>query len=388
MASAAGTIGVVGGGQLALMLCEAASLRDVDVIVQSASGQDPAMAVAQEQVTGAPTDAAATAELLKRCQNVTFENEWVPVNALRALDRDGVMFSPSLVSLLPLVNKLSQRRMLDDLAIPSPAWIALDEINLDSPSLPAGWTFPVMAKAAHGGYDGKGTCVIGSIKALRDLLSSVSIQEWLLETWVAYERELALVVSRDRQGRIRSLPLVETHQSNQVCDWVLAPAPSEQLLEATAYNIAASLLTSLDYVGVMALEFFYGPEGLMVNEIAPRTHNSGHFSIEACSSSQFDQQLCITAGLPVPSTDLVVPGAIMVNLLGLPSEGSESLESRLAALKAIPRSHLHWYGKQEIPGRKVGHVTVLLEQGDSDARGKEAESLLNQVREIWPNPLN
>ena len=388
MASAAGTIGVVGGGQLALMLCEAASSRDVDVIVQSASGQDPAMAVAQEQVTGAPTDAAATAELLKRCQNVTFENEWVPVDALRTLDRDGVMFSPSLVSLLPLVNKLSQRRMLDDLAIPSPAWIALDEINLDSPSLPAGWTFPVMAKAAYGGYDGKGTCVIGSIKALRDLLSSVSIQEWLLETWVAYERELALVVSRDRQGRIRSLPLVETHQSNQVCDWVLAPAPSEQLLEATAYNIAASLLTSLDYVGVMALEFFYGPEGLMVNEIAPRTHNSGHFSIEACSSSQFDQQLCITAGLPVPSTDLVVPGAIMVNLLGLPSEGSESLESRLAALKAIPRSHLHWYGKQEIPGRKVGHVTVLLEQADSDARGKEAESLLNQVREIWPNPLN
>ena len=388
MASAAGTIGVVGGGQLALMLCEAASSRDVDVIVQIASGQDPAMAVAQEQVTGAPTDAAATAELLKRCQNVTFENEWVPVDALRTLDRDGVMFSPSLVSLLPLVNKLSQRRMLDDLAIPSPAWIALDEINLDSPSLPAGWTFPVMAKAAHGGYDGKGTCVIGSIKALRDLLSSVSIQEWLLETWVPYERELALVVSRDRQGRIRSLPLVETHQSNQVCDWVLAPAPSEQLLEATAYNIAASLLTSLDYVGVMALEFFYGPEGLMVNEIAPRTHNSGHFSIEACSSSQFDQQLCITAGLPVPSTDLVVPGAIMVNLLGLPSEGSESLESRLAALKAIPRSHLHWYGKQEIPGRKVGHVTVLLEQADSDARGKEAESLLNQVREIWPNPLN
>ena len=388
MASAAGTIGVVGGGQLALMLCEAASSRDVDVIVQSASGQDPAMAVAQEQVTGAPTDAAATAELLKRCQNVTFENEWVPVDALRTLDRDGVMFSPSLVSLLPLVNKLSQRRMLDDLAIPSPAWIALDEINLDSPSLPAGWTFPVMAKAAHGGYDGKGTCVIGSLKALRDLLSSVSIQEWLLETWVAYERELALVVSRDRQGRIRSLPLVETHQSNQVCDWVLAPAPSEQLLEATAYNIAASLLTSLDYVGVMALEFFYGPEGLMVNEIAPRTHNSGHFSIEACSSSQFDQQLCITAGLPVPSTDLVVPGAIMVNLLGLPSEGSASLESRLGALKAIPRSHLHWYGKQEIPGRKVGHVTVLLEQADSDARGKEAESLLNQVREIWPNPLN
>jgi 5-(carboxyamino)imidazole ribonucleotide synthase len=159
-------------------------------------------------------------------------------------------------------------------------------------------------------------------------------------------------------------------------------------LEATAYNIAASLLTSLNYVGVMALEFFYGPEGLMVNEIAPRTHNSGHFSIEACSSSQFDQQLCITAGLPVPATDLVAPGAIMVNLLGLLPVNKEPLESRLKALEAIPRSHLHWYGKQEMPGRKVGHVTVLLEQADSHAREQEAQSVLKQIRELWPNPLN
>ena len=388
MASAAGTIGVVGGGQLALMLCEAAQSRDVDVVVQSASDHDPAMAVAREQVSGAPTDAVATEELSKRCQHITFENEWIPVDALKKLDPTGVMFSPSLTSLLPLVNKLSQRRLLDDLEIPSPAWIALDEINTQLPTLPTDWTFPVMAKAAHGGYDGKGTRVIRDLNALQELLESVSAEDWLLETWVTYERELALVVSRDREGRIRSLPLVETHQKNQVCDWVLAPAQSDQLLEATAYNVAASLLTSLNYVGVMALEFFYGPEGLMVNEIAPRTHNSGHFSIEACSSSQFDQQLCITAGLPVPSTDLVAPGAIMVNLLGLPSEGAEPLKSRLAALESIPSSHLHWYGKQEMPGRKVGHVTVLLEQSDPAAREQEARSLLDQIREVWPNPLN
>jgi len=230
--------------------------------------------------------------------------------------------------------------------------------------------------------------VIRDLKSLRDLLSSVAVEDWLLETWVAYERELALVVSRDRQGRIRSLPLVETHQKNQVCDWVLAPAESEQLLEATAYNIAASLLTSLGYVGVMALEFFYGPAGLMVNEIAPRTHNSGHFSIEACSSSQFDQQLCITAGLPVPAPELITPGAIMVNLLGLPPEGTAPLNSRLAAIEAMSRSHLHWYGKQEMPGRKVGHVTVLLEQTDPVARSQEASEVLETIRAIWPNPLN
>ena len=117
MASAAGTIGVVGGGQLALMLCEAARSRDVDVIVQSASDEDPAIAVASEQVAGAPTDAAATKELLKRCQHITFENEWIPVDALQELDRNGDKFSPPLSSLLPLVNKLSQRRLLDDLSL-------------------------------------------------------------------------------------------------------------------------------------------------------------------------------------------------------------------------------------------------------------------------------
>ena len=174
-----------------------------------------------------------------------------------------------------------------------------------------------------------------------------------------YERELALVVSRDAQGRVRSFPLVETHQSQQVCDWVLAPAAVDQGVEAQAYNVAASLLTKLNYVGVLALEFFFGPDGLQVNEVAPRTHNSGHFSIEACSSSQFDQQVCIAAGLPVPAPELTSNGALMVNLLGLQNP-SRSLEQRLDALAALPDAHLHWYGKSpETPGRKLGHVTVL-----------------------------
>lgn len=201
--------------------------------------------------------------------------------------------------------------------------------------------------------------------------------------------ELALIVSRDRFGRVRSLPLVETHQAHQVCDWVLAPASVEQLVEATAYNMAASLLTKLSYVGVMALEFFYGPAGLMVNEIAPRTHNSGHFSIEACSSSQFDQQLCITADLPVPDPELICPGALMVNLLGLQAEQAAPLEERLQRLQQLSGAQLHWYGKNdESPGRKLGHVTVLLESDDVDQRSREAADRLKVIRSIWPLPLN
>ena len=380
-------IGVVGGGQLARMLVEAARERGVQVIVQSASSSDPAAQLADELVQADPVDAQATQAFLGRCGGITFENEWVSIDALSALERKGAPFRPSLSSLQPLVNKLHQRLLLDELAIPSPAWVELKEIDPGTPALPKGWSFPVMAKAATGGYDGKGTQVIRSVDGLAELLRSVDAENWLLEAWVDYEKELALVVSRDQSGRVRAMPLVETQQSDQVCDWVLAPAAVEQLVEATAYNVAASLLTKLDYVGVLAIEMFYGSKGLLVNEIAPRTHNSGHFSIEACKSSQFDQQLCIAAGLQVPDPELKVPGALMVNLLGLAVDRAAPLEQRLAALQADPSLHLHWYGKQgESEGRKLGHVTVLLSATDAETRRNEAMEALNKVRSIWPLP--
>ena len=382
-------IGVVGGGQLARMLVEAAQQRQVDVVVQTGSVDDPAGLIAASVVEADPVDASATQQLLGRCSGITFENEWVSIEALTALERKGARFRPSLSSLKPLVNKLHQRQLLDQLAIPSPAWVELRSIDPGSPTLPKGWSFPVMAKAATGGYDGRGTRVIRSTEALAELLRAVDVEEWLLETWVDYERELALVVSRDAQGRVRALPLVETHQTNQVCDWVLTPADVAQVVDATAYNMAASLLTKLDYVGVLAIELFYGAEGLLVNEIAPRTHNSGHVSIEACRSSQFDQQLCIAAGLDVPDPSLKVPGALMVNLLGLPEGQAASLEDRLAALRREPGFHLHWYDKQgESAGRKLGHVTVVLEASDAQSRRQQAMAALEQLRAIWPLPLN
>ena len=320
-----------------------------------------------------------------RDSGITFENEWVNIDALLPLEQQGVRFQPSLAALSPLVDKLSQRQLLDDLAIPSPPWCPLSLISPAQPALPQGWTFPVMAKASRGGYDGKGTVVLRDIDGLAQLLRAVPADDWLLESWVDYELELALVVSRDQRGRIRHFPLVQTHQHQQVCDWVLAPAPVDPSVAALAYNVAASLMTKLGYVGVLALEFFYGPAGLQVNEIAPRTHNSGHFSIEACTSSQFDQQLCIAAGLPVPDPELKSRGALMVNLLGLDPERHPPLDQRLEALEALPGLHLHWYGKSpETPGRKLGHVTLLLEGDTLLKRRDEAESALAAIRRIWP----
>ena len=378
-------IGVVGGGQLARMLVQAAAQRDVPIAVQTSDPADPAAGLASRLVAADPRDVAGTRELVVGCDGITFENEWVNIDALLPLEQQGVRFQPSLAALSPLVDKLSQRQLLDDLAIPSPPWCPLSLISPAQPALPQGWTFPVMAKASRGGYDGKGTVVLRDIDGLAQLLRAVPADDWLLESWVDYELELALVVSRDQRGRIRHFPLVQTHQHQQVCDWVLAPAPVDPSVAALAYNVAASLMTKLGYVGVLALEFFYGPAGLQVNEIAPRTHNSGHFSIEACTSSQFDQQLCIAAGLPVPDPELKSRGALMVNLLGLDSERHDPLDQRLQALEALPGLHLHWYGKSpETPGRKLGHVTLLLEGDTLLKRRDEAESALAAIRRIWP----
>ncbi|MGB1417409.1 MAG: 5-(carboxyamino)imidazole ribonucleotide synthase [Synechococcus sp.] len=378
-------IGVVGGGQLARMLVQAAAQRDVPIAVQTSDAADPAAGLASRLVAADPRDVAGTRELVVGCDGITFENEWVNIDALLPLEQQGVRFQPSLAALSPLVDKLSQRQLLDDLAIPSPPWCPLSLISPAQPALPQGWTFPVMAKASRGGYDGKGTVVLRDIDGLAQLLRAVPADDWLLESWVDYELELALVVSRDQRGRIRHFPLVQTHQHQQVCDWVLAPAPVDPSVAALAYNVAASLMTKLGYVGVLALEFFYGPAGLQVNEIAPRTHNSGHFSIEACTSSQFDQQLCIAAGLPVPDPELKSRGALMVNLLGLDPERHPPLDQRLEALEALPGLHLHWYGKSpETPGRKLGHVTLLLEGDTLLKRRDEAESALAAIRRIWP----
>lgn len=387
MTSPAAMIGVVGGGQLALMLVQAAAARQIQVAVQTTSEQDPASEGAARLIPADPRDVAGTRQLVEGCDGITFENEWINIDALIPLEKQGVRFRPALAALFPLVDKLSQRQLLADLNIASPPWVPLSRISPAQPALPSGWSFPVMAKAARGGYDGKGTMALKTIDQLAQLIRRVDVDEWLLEAWVDYERELALVVSRDAHGRVRSFPLVETHQSQQVCDWVLAPAAVDQSVEAQAYNVAASLLTKLNYVGVLALEFFYGPAGLQVNEIAPRTHNSGHFSIDACSSSQFDQQLCIVADLPVPSPHLTSHGALMVNLLGLADGVAAPLDRRLAELAQFNNAHLHWYGKTpESPGRKLGHVTVLLEAEDGAGRRQEAMQALREIRRIWPVP--
>ncbi len=411
---AVSSIGVVGGGQLALMLTQEAPGLGLQLHLQAASANDPAAALASSVVLGDANDVEATAALARRCQVITFENEWVPLEALQGLRQGGVRFLPDLDALAALMSKRAQRELLQKLALPTPRWCPLEQVlepppappeALESPQsgvfippgaleaaaprrpeLPQGFQFPLMAKSSRGGYDGKGTLPIADQQALEELLATVDPAGWLLEELVTFEMELALVAARDQHGNVVCYPLVQTQQQQQVCDWVLFPAPVNHAVEAFARNIAASVLTALDYVGLLAIEFFFGPAGLQVNELAPRTHNSGHYTIEACACSQFGQQLRLAALLPMGSPEPLVPGALMVNLLG--REGTQERdEADCQALAALPGAHLHWYGKSESsPGRKLGHLTLLLESSGHEALQQEAQAKLQEVRSIWPLP--
>ena len=430
-------IGIVGGGQLALMLAEAAQEQGVALHLQTPGGVDPAVGLATTVLQAQIGDASATLELSRRCSAISFENEWVDLDALAPLAEAGVVFLPSLESLGPLVDKRQQRELLGRLSIPTPRWLPLNALGsaatfqplagLEPPSnpaaaanffdsavpwqvaspvpasavapaegqpsqgeggLPLGWSFPVVAKAIRGGYDGKGTLILRSTAELGRLLAQVDPALWILEEFVAFERELALVACRDRAGAVACYPLVETHQHHQVCNWVLAPAQASHGLEAMAHNMAASLLTALDYVGVLSIELFYGPAGLLINELAPRTHNSGHYSIEACSISQFAQQVRIVAGQPLQAPALTAAGALMVNLLGN-DNGEAERAAALTTLATLPQATLHWYGKQgSALGRKLGHITVLLQATDPEERSREARQRLEDIRTIWPLPAH
>ena len=209
---------------------------------------------------------------------------------------------------------------------------------------------------------------------------------WILEELVPFERELALTACRDRLGNVVCFPLVETHQHQHVCDWVLYPAPVDHAVRAFGRNVAASLLTALDYVGVLTVEFFWGPRGLQVNELAPRTHNSGHLTIEAFRHSQFEQQLRAVAGLPLGLIEPLLEGALMVNLLGLRDGDGEHAAER-QALEQLEGARLHWYGKRGGGlGRKLGHLTLPLVGSSVAEREEQRRRRLAEVRAIWPLP--
>ncbi len=389
-------VGVIGGGQLAWMMAGAAKKLGVELMVQTPSADDPAVAIAHDTVFAPVDDATATAILATKCDIITFENEFVNIEALSVLAEQGVNFRPQIDALAPLLDKYHQRCYLRDLGLPVPKFEELgvrsEELGSESNSVCGFSTlnkfgFPVVLKARRHGYDGQGTFIVKDIGTLQEKLEStakkknlLSHQEFLLEEFIPFERELAVIAARSVHGEVVIYPVVETQQEEQVCRRVIAPAEISKKVAAQIEEIARTLLNSLEAVGIFGIELFLSADDkVLVNEIAPRTHNSGHFSLDACFTSQFEQHLRAVCGLPLGNPNLVCPCAIMVNLLGYEKSQSDYISKR-QQLEQIPQSHVHWYGKTESrPGRKLGHVTVLL----NNQNRQEAIAIARNIENIW-----
>lgn len=376
-------VGVIGGGQLAGMMASVAQRLGIELVVQTPSPDDPAVALASDTIFAPIDDAAATALLATRCDVVTFENEFINLEALSTLAAQGVCFRPGLEAIAPLLDKYHQRCFLRDLGLPVPRFINLEDSELNK------FGFPVVLKARRHGYDGQGTFIIKDIDALQHRLAASYKQQteyqplFLLEEFVPFERELAVIAARSTTGEVVTFPIVETQQEEQVCRRVLVPALITNTVAAEIEAIAHSLLQGLQAVGVFGIELFLRANGsVLVNEVSPRTHNSGHFTIDACETSQFEQQLRAVCDLPLGNPNLRCGGAVMVNLLGYETASAANYSAKLQQLEQIPQAHVYWYGKTESrPGRKLGHVTVLL-----DAPNREQETVIAQkIESIWYN---
>ncbi|MFM9267957.1 5-(carboxyamino)imidazole ribonucleotide synthase [Tychonema sp. BBK16] len=371
-------VGVVGGGQLAWMMGAAASRLGIELVVQTPHATDPAISVAADSILAGIDDVNATAELATRCDVITFENEFVDLDGLRILEKQGILFQPSLSSLDPLLDKYVQRCYLQDLGLPTPRfwqWDCSQDLPLD---------FPFVIKVRRHGYDGQGTFVVKDSASFESICVKLKNLALLVEEFVPFDRELAVIAARSTTGEIAIYPIVETQQEHEVCRLVIAPAQISLQVKAEAEAIAHTLLNSLQAVGVFGIELFLTSDNqLLVNEIAPRTHNSGHFTIDACKTSQFEQHLRAVCQLPLGNCDLNSAGAVMVNLLGYKSAESDYLEKR-KQLAQLNNTFVHWYGKKvSRPGRKLGHVTVLLDREAVDQGRVQVDAIAQTIESIW-----
>lgn len=348
-------IGIAGGGQLGRMLAEAARGIELETIVLDPTPGCPASAYA-EQIVGKYTDHDALIALSGRCDAMTFEIESVNADALHELSVAGFPVHPTPVTLAIIKDKLRQKTFLQDEGIPVAPFCAIDS-EADVHSAIAKLGLPLVLKARSGGFDGRGNAQIDSLADVATALEKLKGVPLYAEGFVRFEKELAIVAARTTEGEMAVYPLVETIHKDHICHTTLAPAPVSDAVAAKAHALAEKVLASFDGAGVFGIEMFLVRGEVLVNEIAPRVHNSGHWTIEGCETSQFENHIRAVAGMPLGSVAMKAPAAVMLNILGDrtgPAEPKGVVEAEeLGGVK------VHIYGKMETkPQRKMGHLTA------------------------------
>jgi 5-(carboxyamino)imidazole ribonucleotide synthase len=380
-------VGVVGGGQLARMLAPPAVALGVRLRVLAEGPTASAAQVVLDAPVGAASDGAAVRAFAEGCDVVTFDHEHVPQPVLAQLAAAGVTLRPGPAALLFAQDKAAMRARLTDAGVPCPRWsLVSDAASLRAFADLVGW--PVVLKTPTGGYDGKGVLVVDDPSAAAPWLARAASAgtALLAEEQVSFRRELAVLVARSPMGQAAVWPVVETVQTDGVCTEVLAPAPGLSAdLAARASAAALKVAGDLDVTGVLAVEMFelvdgHGRGDFLVNELAMRPHNSGHWTIDAAVTSQFEQHLRAVLDLPLGSTAPLARWTVMANVLG--GDHPDLYPAYLHVMARDPEVKVHVYGKEVRPGRKVGHVTVSgADLDDVRARARHAADYISGVIE-------
>src|SRR5215472_16808583 len=354
---------MVGAGQLARMTCQAAISLDIGFRVLAASPGDSAALVCADVVIGDHTDSDALLAFARGCDVVTFDHEHVPGAHLDELEKAAAgqasaAIRPGATALRYTQDKLAMRERLGALGVPCPRYAAVTEVA-EVCACAEEWGWPLVLKAVTGGYDGRGVWVCRTPDEVAAVLAHpVAV---FAEEHVGFEAELAAVVARSPHGQAAAYPVVQTVQRDGICHEVLAPAPGlPSGLAVQAERMALKLAAELGVTGLLAVETFLVDGGLMVNELAMRPHNSGHWTIEGARTSQFEQHLRAVLDLPLGDPRLAAPQVVMANVFGAGGASTAGIYSRYThVMAADPGVKVHLYGKQVRPGRKIGQVTVI-----------------------------
>ncbi len=374
------TIGMVGGGQLGRMFAMAAATMGYRVVVFCGDANDPAAQVACGSIIGPLDDPGTVKQFASLCDVITLEFENIPAETIARCSEFAPTYPSSRV-LAIAQDRLLEKTTLAEAGLPVTPFLEVkDAESLAKAGDQLGW--PLIVKSARSGYDGKGQYRVAAVTDVHEVPWDTA-QAWVAEQLVEFDREISVIVSRAADGRSACYPPFENQHRNHILDVTLSPPVTSAELSQRARQIALSAANSLDVVGILCVEMFVtgGGESVLVNEIAPRPHNSGHLTIEAFQTSQFQQHVRAVCGLPLGSTELTCGGAAMANLLGDLWSGSGAAPDWDKAL-VVPGVNLHLYGKTVAkPGRKMGHLTAT-----ADSAQRARELVISARRRLAENP--
>jgi len=354
------TLGMLGGGQLGRMFTTAAQTMGYRVIVLDPDSQSPAGIIADQHLCAKYDDEKALETLAQACDAVTTEFENIPAATLAFLESRTVVH-PSSSALAKTQNRIVEKEFIASLGIAVAPFVAIrSEADIDQ--VEGQIQLPAILKLANFGYDGKGQVVCHSLNDIKHAFADLNQAECVLEQRINLEREVSTVLARSQLGDIANFPVAENVHINGILHSTTVPSTISEQQAHTVMEIADKIAEGLNYVGTMAVEFFISQEGdIIANEIAPRPHNSGHFTLDACETSQFEQQVRMLCNLPAGPCELISP-VVMINLLGDVWGQSEPHWDRLLS---VPNNKLHLYGKQEARvGRKMGHFNTLAQSSE------------------------